>query len=174
MGPRTRVNREIRASPVRLIDSDGGQLGVVALEDALAKADERAEHVRTEVLIGEPADPPVCRILDWGKVKFDREKKARESRRKASVVELKEVKYRPTIDKNDLEIKTRRARQFLEKGKKVKVTIFFRYRQLRRPELGSKILDTVTEMVADVGEVESRSRLEGRQMTMILTPTATK
>ena len=171
MGPRTRVNREIRASPVRLIDSDGGQLGVVALEDALAKADERSLDL---VEVGASADPPVCRILDWGKVKFDREKKARESRRKASVVELKEVKYRPTIDKNDLEIKTRKARLFLEKGKKVKVTIFFRYRQLRRPELGSKILDTVTEMVADVGEVESRSRLEGRQMTMILTPTATK
>ncbi len=171
MGPRTRVNREIRASPVRLIDSDGGQLGVVALEDALAKANERSLDL---VEVGASADPPVCRILDWGKVKFDREKKARESRRKASVVELKEVKYRPTIDKNDLEIKTRRARLFLEKGKKVKVTIFFRYRQLRRPELGSKILDTVTEMVADVGEVESRSRLEGRQMTMILTPTATK
>ena len=171
MGPRTRVNREIRASPVRLIDSDGGQLGVVALEDALAKANERSLDL---VEVGASADPPVCRILDWGKVKFDREKKARESRRKASVVELKEVKYRPTIDRNDLEIKTRRARQFLEKGKKVKVTIFFRYRQLRRPELGSKILDTVTEMVADVGEVESRSRLEGRQMTMILTPTATK
>ncbi len=171
MGPRTRVNREIRASPVRLIDSDGGQLGVVALEDALAKANDRSLDL---VEVGASADPPVCRILDWGKVKFDREKKARESRRKASVVELKEVKYRPTIDRNDLEIKTRRARQFLEKGKKVKVTIFFRYRQLRRPELGSKILDTVTEMVADVGEVESRSRLEGRQMTMILTPTATK
>ncbi len=171
MGPRTRVNREIRASPVRLIDSDGGQLGVVALEDALAKANERSLDL---VEVGASADPPVCRILDWGKVKFDREKKARESRRKASVVELKEVKYRPTIDKNDLEIKTRRARMFLEKGKKVKVTIFFRYRQLRRPELGSKILDTVTEMVADVSEVESRSRLEGRQMTMILTPTGTK
>jgi len=154
-----------------LIDSDGGQLGVIDLEDALAKANERSLDL---VEVGASADPPVCRILDWGKVKFDREKKARESRRKASVVELKEVKYRPTIDRNDLEIKTRRARQFLEKGKKVKVTIFFRYRQLRRPELGSKILDTVTEMVADVGEVESRSRLEGRQMTMILTPTATK
>jgi len=154
-----------------LIDSDGGQLGVIDLEDALATANERSLDL---VEVGASADPPVCRILDWGKVKFDREKKARESRRKASVVELKEVKYRPTIDKNDLEIKTRRARQFLEKGKKVKVTIFFRYRQLRRPELGSKILDTVTEMVADVGEVESRSRLEGRQMTMILTPTATK
>ena len=169
MGQRTRVNREIRSSPVRLIDSDGTQLGVISLEDALKKAEERSLDL---VEVGASADPPVCRVLDWGKVKFDREKKARESRRKASVIEIKEVKYRPTIDTNDLNIKTKRARGFLEKGKKVKVTIFFRYRQLRRPELGSKILDTVTEMVADVGEVESRSRLEGRQMTMILTPIA--
>ena len=161
------MNREIRASPIRLIDSDGGQLGVVTLEDALAKASERSLDL---VEVGAGADPPVCRILDWGKVKFDREKKARESRRKASVIELKEVKYRPTIDKNDFEIKTRRARGFLEKGKKVKVTVFFRYRQLRRPELGTKILDKVSEIVADIGEVESRGRLEGRQMVMILTP----
>jgi len=165
------VNREIRASPVSLIDSDGGQLGVVTLEDALAKANERSLDL---VEVGAGADPPVCRILDWGKVKFDREKKARESRRKSSFIELKEVKYRPTIDKNDFDIKTKRARGFLEKGKKVKVTVFFRYRQLRRPELGTKILDKVSEMVADVGEVESRGRLEGRQMVMILSPIGAK
>ncbi len=165
------MNREIRSSPVRLIDSDGGQLGVVSLEDALAKAADRSLDL---VEVGAGADPPVCRILDWGKVKFDREKKARESRRRGSVVELKEVKYRPTIDTNDFDIKTKRARRFLEKGKKVKITVFFRYRQLRRPELGTKILDEVTESIADVGEVESRSRLEGRQMTMILAPHSTK
>ena len=165
---RTRVNREIRASPIRLIDSDGSQLGVVTLEEALDKASERALDL---VEVGAGADPPVCRILDWGKVKFDREKKARESRRKATVIDVKEVKYRPTIGKNDFEIKTRRARSFLTKGKKVKVTVFFRYRQLRRPELGTKILDEVSEMVADVADVETRTRLEGRQMTMILAPT---
>jgi translation initiation factor IF-3 len=161
------VNREIRVSPVRLIDADGSQLGVVTLEDALAKAQAQSLDL---VEVGATADPPVCKILDWGKVKFDREKKARESRRKASVIEVKEVKYRPTIDKNDFDIKTKRARGFLEKGKKVKVTVFFRYRQMRRPELGTKILDNVTESLADVGEVESRTRLEGRQMTMIMTP----
>ena len=161
------MNREIRSSPIRLIDSDGGQLGVVSLEDALAKANERSLDL---VEVGAGADPPVCRILDWGKVKFDREKKARESRRKATVIDIKEVKYRPTIDKNDFNIKTKRARRFLEKGKKVKVTVFFRYRQLRRPELGTKILDDVAEQITDLGEVESRTRLEGRQMTMILTP----
>ena len=152
---------------MRLIDSDGGQLGVVTLEDALEKAADRSLDL---VEVGASADPPVCRILDWGKVKFDREKKARESRRRGSVVELKEVKYRPTIDKNDFDIKTRRALRFLEKGKKVKITVFFRYRQLRRPELGTKILDEVSEAITDVGEVESRGRLEGRQMTMILSP----
>jgi translation initiation factor IF-3 len=161
------VNRDIRSSPVRLIDSDGGQLGVVPLEEALAKASERSLDL---VEVGAGADPPVCRILDWGKVKFDREKKTRESRRRSTVIDIKEVKYRPTIDKNDFDIKTKRARRFLEKGKKVKVTIFFRYRQLRRPELGTKILDDVTELVADLGEVESRTRLEGRQMTMIVAP----
>lgn len=161
------MNRDIRSSPVRLIDSDGGQLGVVPLEEALAKASERSLDL---VEVGAGADPPVCRILDWGKVKFDREKKSRESRRRSTVIDIKEVKYRPTIDKNDFDIKTKRARRFLEKGKKVKVTIFFRYRQLRRPELGTKILDDVTELVADLGEVESRTRLEGRQMTMIVAP----
>ena len=163
------MNRDIRSSPVRLIDSDGGQLGVVPLEEALAKASERSLDL---VEVGASADPPVCRILDWGKVKFDREKKSRESRRRSTIIDIKEVKYRPTIDKNDFDIKTRRARRFLEKGKKVKVTIFFRYRQLRRPELGTKILDEVTELVADLGEVESRTRLEGRQMTMIISPLA--
>lgn len=168
---RTRVNREIRSSPIRLIDADGTQLGIVPLEDALRKAEERSLDL---VEVGPGAEPPVCRVLDWGKVRFDREKKARESRKKAIAVEVKEVKYRPTIDDHDFDIKTQRARRFLEKGKKVKVTVFFRYRQLRRPELGTKILDKVTEDLQDVGTVESRSRLEGRQMTMILAPAAPK
>ena len=102
------------------------------------------------VEVGAGAEPPVCRILDWGKMKFEREKKARESRKKATTIDVKEVKYRPTIDTNDFDIKTSKARQFLSKGKKVKVTVFFRYRQLRRPELGTKILDQVTERLQDV------------------------
>ena len=110
--------------------------------------------------------------MDWGKVKFERDKKARESKKKATVIEVKEVKYRPTIDPHDMGIKTKRAERFLKAGKKVKVTIFFRYRQLRRPELGEQILDKVTEDLKEVGEVESRTRLEGRQMTMIVNPKA--
>lgn len=154
-----------------LIDEDGTQIGVVPLDEARRKATDQALDL---VEVGPNADPPVVRILDWGKVKFDRDKKARESRKKAQIIEIKEVKYRPTIDDHDYEIKTQRARRFLSEGKKVKVTIFFRYRQLRRPELGSNILDKVTEAIQDVGEVESRSGLEGRQMTMILTPQQSK
>ncbi|MCP4655371.1 MAG: translation initiation factor IF-3 [bacterium] len=163
-----RINDRIRKSPVRLIDVDGTQLGIVPLEQAKTRARDQDLDL---VEVGAGADPPVTRIMDWGKVKFDREKKARESRRKTTVIEVKEVKFRPTIGENDFNIKLNRAIGFLEKGKKVKVTVFFRYRQLRRPELGTQILDKVTAKTAEVAEVETRSRLEGRQMTMILTPT---
>jgi translation initiation factor IF-3 len=122
------------------------------------------------VEVGANADPPVCRILDWGKVRYERQKKEKESKKKATVIEVKEVKYRPTIDPHDFGIKTDRARRFLKKGNKVKITVFFRYRQLRRPELGTEILDKVTEELQDIAVVEHRSRMEGRQMTMILAP----
>ena len=142
-------------------------MGVVDLDQART----RAEAARLDLVeVGPNADPPVVRILDWGKVKFERDKKNKESRRKAATIDLKEVKYRPTIDPHDYQIKTDRALRFLREGKKVKVTIFFRYRQLRRPELGIAILDKVSEAIDGVGEVETRSGLEGRQMTMILNP----
>jgi len=162
-----RVNELIRKSPVRLIDSDGTQLGIVPIEDARRRAQERNLDL---VEVGAEADPPVVRILDWGKLRYERQKREKESKRKAAVIEIKEVKYRPTIDDHDFDIKTQRARRFLGKGNKVKVTVFFRYRQLRRPELGVEILDKVTEQLADVSVVESRSRMEGRQMVMILAP----
>lgn len=159
----------IRKSPVRLIDADGTQVGIVSLEEAKTRAREQSLDL---VEVGATADPPVCRVMDWGKVKFEREKKAREARRKATTIEIKEVKFRPTIDEHDFEIKLNRARRFLEQGKKVKITVFFRYRQLRRPELGVQILDRITERTIDVAEIETRSRLEGRQMTMLLNPAA--
>ncbi|MEM9408713.1 MAG: translation initiation factor IF-3 [Acidobacteriota bacterium] len=164
-----RINHRIRKSPVRLIGDDGTQLGVVPIEEAREKAQALSLDL---VEVGATADPPVCKIMDWGKVKFERDKKAKESKKKATTIEIKEVKYRPTIDPHDMGIKTKRAERFLKAGKKVKVTIFFRYRQLRRPELGEQILDKVTEDLAEVGEVESRTRLEGRQMTMIINPVA--
>ena len=159
----------IRKSPVRLIDEDGTQLGIVAIDEARTRAKEKGLDL---VEVGAGADPPVVRILDWGKLKYEREKKARESRKKTHVIDVKEVKYRPNIDEHDYDIKTLRARRFLNQGKKVKVTIFFRYRQLRRPELGAQILDKVVEQTADIATVESRTSLDGRRMVMVLAPTA--
>jgi len=166
-GPR--MNRQIRKSPVRLIGAEGEQLGIVPIEDAR----QRAQDLKLDLVeVGASADPPVVKIMDYGKVKFERDKKARESRKKTHTIEVKEVKFRPTIDDHDFGIKVDRALRFLGKGKKVKITVFFRYRQLRRPELGSQILDKVTELTRDKAEVEHRSRLEGRQMIMILNPVA--
>ncbi len=162
-----RVNDRIRKSPVRLIDADGTQVGIVQLGEAKRRAREQGLDL---VEVGERADPPVVKVMNWGKVKFDRDKKARESRKKTVVIEVKEVKFRPTIGENDFNIKLNRALRFLGQGKKVKITVFFRYRQLRRPELGVQILDKITEAAAEVATVENRSRLEGRQMTMILNP----
>lgn len=162
-----RINHRIRSSPVRLIGAEGEQLGIVPIEEAKTKARTAGLDL---VEVGAKADPPVVRIMDWGKVKFERDKKARESRKKAAVIEVKEVKFRPTIDDHDFGIKLNRAIKFVEQGKKVKITVFFRYRQLRRPELGTQILDKITQRTTDVADIENRSRLEGRMMTMILAP----
>lgn len=125
------------------------------------------------VEVGPNADPPVVRILDWGKVKYEKEKQAREARKKTHTIEVKEIKYRPSIDTHDFDIKTDRAKRFLKEGKKVKVTVFFRYKELRRPELGSDILDRVIEETSGLAEVESRGRMESRRMTLILAPKST-
>ena len=164
---RTRVNHHIRKSPVRLIDHDGTQVGVVPIEEAR----KRAEAVGLDLVeVGSNSDPPVVKVLDWGKLKYEREKQAREARRKTHTIEVKEVKYRPNIDKHDMERKTDRVKAFLKKGKKVKVTVFFRYRQLRRPELGTEILDFLTVAVEELGVVESRTKLESRRMVMVIAP----
>jgi translation initiation factor IF-3 len=163
----TRVNERIRKSPVRLIDENGEQIGIVPIEEARQRADNAGLDL---VEVGAKADPPVVRILDWGKVKYEKEKQAREARKKTHVIEVKEVKYRPNIDTHDMERKTKRVKEFLSKGKKVKVTIFFRYRQLRRPELGTEILNGLVEEVQDIATVESRSGLESRRMVMVLAP----
>lgn len=162
-----RVNDRIRKSPVRLIDADGTQLGIVPLEEAKARAQDAGLDL---VEVGALADPPVVKIMDYGKAKFDSEKKARESRKKNVVIDVKEVKFRPTIGDNDFHIKLDQTKRFLEKGKKVKVTVFFRFRQLRRPELGQVILDKVAEATKDISTIEARSRLEGRSMVMVLSP----
>lgn len=137
------------------------------MKEALETAESRDLDL---VEVGPNADPPVVKLMDWGKVRFEREKARKEARKKATSIEVKEVKFRPTIDDHDFERKVDRARRFLEKGNKVKVTVFFRYRQLRRPDLGTELLDQVIEETKDLAEVESRQGLEGRRMVMVLGP----
>ncbi|HEX2252864.1 MAG TPA: translation initiation factor IF-3 [Thermoanaerobaculia bacterium] len=163
-----RINNRIRKSPLRLIAEDGEQLGIVTLDDARQRAEDQGLDL---VEVGPDADPPVVRLMDYGKMRYEKQKREREARKKTHTIEIKEVKYRPTIDQHDRDRKTTLARTFLQQGNKVKVTIFFRYRQLRRPELGQEILDQVQRELEDVGKVEFRSRgMEGRQMTMVLNP----
>ena len=116
------------------------------------------------------ARPPVARIMDYGKFKFEQAKQARQAKKKQHVIQLKEVKFRPGIDEHDFETKTRHARRFLEEGNKVKVTLMFRGRQISHPELGKQVVDRVAQLLADIAKIESDARLEGKAMTMILTP----
>jgi translation initiation factor IF-3 len=164
---RVRVNDQIRISPIRLIDADGEQLGVVALEEAKERAAEAGLDL-VEVAPG--ARPPVCRLMDYGKYKYEEARKAREAKKKQHTVQVKEVKYRPGIEDHDYEFKTRHVRRFLEDGDKVKVTMMFRGRQLSHPELGLEVLERVVEDVADLGKVESQPTREGRSMIMMLSP----
>lgn len=164
---RVRVNRQIRISPVRVIGGDGEQLGVLAIDEALAIAEERGLDL---VEVAPMARPPVVKIMDYGKYKFEEAKAARAAKKKQHVIHIKEVKYRPGIDDHDFDFKTRHAREFLTEGNKVKVTMMFRGRQVAHPELGTAVLEKVAAALADIGKVQSMGRLEGKSMTMIITP----
>jgi translation initiation factor IF-3 len=162
-----RVNRMIRISPVRVIAPDGEQLGIMAVDEALAAAEARGLDL---VEVAPMARPPVCRIMDFGKFKFEQAKAARAAKKKQRSIDLKEIKFRPGIDAHDFDFKCRHAREFLAEGNKVKVTMMFRGRQMAHPELGRGVLDRVAETLADVGKIEQEARLEGRNMTMLMTP----
>jgi translation initiation factor IF-3 len=164
---RIRVNRMIRISPVRVITGDGEQLGVLPIEEALAAAVERGLDL---VEVAPTARPPVVKIMDYGKFKFEEAKAARAAKKKQHVIQLKEVKYRPGIDDHDFDFKTRHAREFLGEGNKVKLTMMFRGRQMAHLELGKAVLDRVATTLADVGKIESDAKLEGRNMTMVIAP----
>ncbi|MEJ7809154.1 MAG: translation initiation factor IF-3 [Gemmatimonadaceae bacterium] len=164
---RVRVNRQIRISPLRVIAPDGSQMGILDLDAALAAALERGLDL---VEVAPMARPPVVRIMDYGKFKFEQAKQARQAKKKQHVIHLKEVKYRPGIDDHDFETKTRHARRFLQEGNKVKVTMMFRGRQVAHPELGRDVLNRVAADLADIGKVEADAKLEGKNMTMILAP----
>ena len=161
------MNRQIRISPVRVIAPDGSQLGILEVDVALARAQEEGLDL---VEVAPMARPPVVRIMDYGKFKFEQAKQARLAKKKQHVILLKEVKYRPGIDDHDFDTKTRHARRFLEEGNKVKVTMMFRGRQVAHPELGKDVLDRVATELADVGKIETDAKLEGKNMTMIIAP----
>jgi translation initiation factor IF-3 len=152
---------------VRLVASDGQQVGITPLPEALQMARDLDLDL---VEVAPLANPPVCRIMDYGKYKYEEAQRARESRRKSSAVAIKEMKYRPKIGIGDFDTKTRKVSEFLAEGHKVKVTIMFRGREVFHPELGKKILDQVAERVVEVGKVEAAPRLDGRNMTMVLAP----
>ncbi len=162
-----RVNERIRVETVRLIDNEGNQRGVMSSREALALARSLDLDL---VEIAPTASPPVCRIMDYGKFKFDEAQKAKESRRKTMNVGVKEMKYRPKIGPGDFDTKTRLVEKFLAEGHKVKVTIMFRGRESAHPELGRKILDRIVEKLGEAARVESAAKIDGRNMIMVLGP----
>lgn len=165
---RTRINEMIRLSPVRLVDADGGQVGIVPVDEALAMA--RAKGLDL-VEVAPTARPIVCKIMDWGRYRYEQEKKARQARRKEHQIEVKEVKFRPGVADHDFNTKLSMVKRFLEQGKHVKVTLMFRRREMRRPENGYEVLDRIRRELADLVRVDREaSALEGRDLSMVLVP----
>jgi translation initiation factor IF-3 len=164
-GPRT--NEEIRVREVHLIDKDGSNRGNVSISEALAIAQEAGLDL---VEISPNATPPVCKLLDFGKYKFQEQKKQAEARKKQKVVEVKEIKFRPMIDDHDYDVKMRAMQRFFEEGDKVKVTLRFRGREMAHQELGARLLERVKGDTEKLAKVEMDARFEGRQMIMILAP----
>jgi translation initiation factor IF-3 len=164
---RIRVNEQIRISPVRLIDGDGGQVGIVSIEEARERADDSGMDM---VEVAPEARPPVVKLMDYGKYKYEQQRAAREAKKKQHHVQVKEVKFRPGIEDHDYDFKLRHARRFLEEGNKVKLTMMFRGRQVTHPDIGREVLLRVTEDLEDVSKPESVPRQEGRIMSMMLGP----
>ena len=158
-----RVNEQIRAREVRLVDADGGQLGVVSLQEALKVADDRGLDL---VEVAANITPPVCKILDFGKYRYQISKKQTQKK----TVGVKEVKVRPQITENDLGLKVRNMRRFLDEGHKAKVTMFFKGREIVRPELGMKVFDRITQTLTGKFTVEQSPRFEGNHITMVVAP----
>ena len=164
-GPR--INDAIRAREVRLIDENGQNVGVVNRFDA----QERANTAGLDLVeISPDAEPPVCKILDYGKFKYQEQKKAAEARKNQKIVEIKEIKMRPSIDDHDYDVKMKAIKRFFDEGDKVKVTLRFRGREMAHQELGYQLLQKVKGELVDISKVESEPRLEGRQMVMVLAP----
>jgi translation initiation factor IF-3 len=162
-----RVNDEITSPHVRLINQDGNQEGVVSLERAKQIAEE-AELDLVEVAPN--SKPPVCRIMDFGKFKFEQSKKQQEAKKKQKIIHVKEIKFRPGTDEGDYQVKLRNLIRFLNDGDKAKITLRFRGREMAHQDLGAKLLDRIEQDLAEYGAVEQRPKMEGRQMVMVLAP----
>ena len=162
-----RINERIRVPQVRVIAEDGEQLGIMNTREAVQLARGKGLDL---VEVAPNADPPVCRIIDYGKFTYEQKKKASEAKKKQVVITVKEVKFRPGTDEHDYRFKMRHAREWLEDGDKVKATIFFRGREITHRELGAELLTRLEQDLADVGEVEQRPRMEGNQMFLVFTP----
>jgi translation initiation factor IF-3 len=164
-GPR--VNEEIRIPQVRLIDQDGEMQGVMTAREAMQRAFQAGLDL---VEISPNADPPVCKILDFGKFKYEQQKKRNEAKKKQKVIEIKEIKVRPNIDENDYQVKMRAMKSFIEEGDKVKVTLRFRGREMAHQDIGVRVLERIRSEMDTTSKVEQMPRMENRQMVMVLSP----
>jgi translation initiation factor IF-3 len=164
-GPR--INDEISSARVRLVDERGDMVGIVGRNEALEMATDAGLDL---VEIAPNADPPVCKILDYGKFKYEEQKKKNEARKKQKIIEVKEIKLRPSIDDHDYMVKMRSMNKFIEEGDKVKITMRFRGRELAHQELGMNVLLRVRDDLDEIAKVEQMPRMEGRQMTMVVAP----
>ncbi|WP_256470352.1 translation initiation factor IF-3 [Sneathiella marina] len=163
-GPRT--NEDIQASSVRLINDDGDNIGLVIIEAAMGLADEAG----LDLVEVSPGESPVCKLMDYGRARFEAQKKASKARKKQKTFEIKEIKMRPNIDQHDYDVKMRAVSKFLGTGDKVKVTMRFRGREMAHQELGMKLLHKVRDETEEVAKVEQHPKMEGRQMTMVIAP----
>jgi translation initiation factor IF-3 len=166
-GPTVRINHRIRVPEVRVVGPDGAMLGIMATHEALAQAQQQGMDL---VEVNPKAVPPVCKILDFGKYKYETAKQAREARRKQTVIDIKEIKLRPKTDDHDLAFKQRAARRFLESGNKVKFTVRFRGREITHPEMAQRQLEELMHQTEDLANIEVRPQMDGRTMTLLLAP----
>lgn len=162
-----RVNHRIRVPEVRVIGADGTQLGIMSAQEAIRIAQEQGLDL---VEVNPKADPPVCKIMDYGRYKYEEKKKASEARKRQTVVEVKEIKVRPKTDEHDLETKIRHIRRFLEEGNKAKITVRFRGREITHPEKGREVIDEILKALEGLIVVESHAMMEGKQMSVLIAP----
>jgi translation initiation factor IF-3 len=166
-----KINREIRAAKVRVIDKDGAQLGVLTLIEALEKAEMAGLDL---VEIAPNAEPPVCKIIDYGKYRYQITKKEKEGKKSQHQVKVKEIKIKPTTDDHDIQVKVKHAREFIAKGNKVRLTCMFRGRELAHPEFGHKAVQHVCDELSDIATPESEPKLQGKSLSTVLAPGSKK